>query len=278
MNLRAFLSPHRLARIFALFNIAFLAVDILVAHRENAFARHAEWAPIVFSSVATVLLVPGALGSDRPWAVMLDRLVGWGAIAVGLIGMLYHLESAFFEERTLRNLVYSAPFIAPVSYAGVGLLLVLLRSGDPEVKPESPAFGAWLVVLALFGFAGNFALSVLDHAQNGFFRASEWIPVVAAALAIGALVVTLAQPSSANIRFAWLVMAIQVVVGLTGAVLHNVASFRGSAASLVDRFVFGAPAFAPLLFADVAMLAGLGLWAMSRRSADQGVGVRETPR
>jgi hypothetical protein len=31
-----------------------------------------------------------------------------------------------------------------------------------------------------------------------------------------------------------------------------------------QRFVFGAPAFAPLLFADLAILAALGLWAQSR--------------
>ncbi|AKV00378.1 hypothetical protein AKJ09_07041 [Labilithrix luteola] len=266
MNLRAFVSPHRAARIFALFNIAFLAVDILLAHRENAFAKPAEWVPVVFSAMATLLLVPGALGSDRPWVVLCERLVGWGSIAVGLVGMVFHLESAFFEEQTLRNLVYSAPFIAPVSYAGVGLLIILLRSGDPAVRPDGPSFGPWLVVLALFGFAGNFALSVLDHAQNGFFRPSEWIPVASSALAISTLVVTLAQPNRSNIRLAFFVMGLQVVVGTLGFVLHSLASLSGSAASFIDRFVYGAPAFAPMLFADVALLAAIGLWVMARRA------------
>jgi hypothetical protein len=37
-----------------------------------------------------------------------------------------------------------------------------------------------LVLLALGGFVGNLGLSLLDHAQDGFFRWTEWIPVVAA--------------------------------------------------------------------------------------------------
>jgi len=35
----------------------------------------------------------------------------------------------------------------------------------------------WAIFLALGGFVGNFTFSVTDHAQNGFYHSSEWIPV-----------------------------------------------------------------------------------------------------
>jgi hypothetical protein len=171
--------------------------------------------------------------------------------------MLFHLESSFFAEQTLHNLVYSAPFVAPVSYVGVGLLILLLGSKDAA---DPATFGPWILVLALGGFIGNFALSLLDHAQNGFFRATEWIPVSAAALAIGFLVAALARPGAIPRRVCLAVMSLEVVVGLAGFVLHVMADLARPASALLDRFVFGAPAFAPMLFSDIALLAAIGFW------------------
>jgi hypothetical protein len=257
MKLLARVTPRRAAHVFALANIAFLGVDISLAHMENAFARRVEWAPIVFSAVATLLLLPSALGKSHRIVTVLDHVTGWGAIAVGVLGMVFHLESAFFARQTLHNLVYSAPFIAPLSYVGVGLLILLLRSEDAK----GPTLGPWLLVLSLGGFVGNFALSLLDHAQNGFFHPTEWIPVAAAAFAIGFLVVILAKPGAIPQRVGFAIMAAQVAVGLGGFALHVAADLRGSAVALLDRFVFGAPPFAPMLFADLALLASIGLWA-----------------
>ena len=51
---------------------------------------------------------------------------------VGLTGVVLHLESHFFYERTLRSLTYSAPFAAPLAYTGLGFLLIMNRMVDPE--------------------------------------------------------------------------------------------------------------------------------------------------
>ena len=257
MKLPARPTPQRAARLFAVSNMAFLGVDITLAHLANDFARPVEWAPIVFSAIATLLLLPGALGTHSVLTSTAELVAGWGAIAVGIVGMVLHLDSAFFAKQTLHDLVYSAPFVAPLSYVGVGLLVLLLRSEDAQ----QPSFGSWLVLLALGGFVGNFALSVLDHAQNGFFHVTEWIPVASAAMAIGFLVMTLAMPVAMPQRACLAVMAAQVVVGLTGFALHVGADIGSNAASKVDRFVFGAPPLAPMLFADLALLAAIGLWA-----------------
>jgi hypothetical protein len=186
--------------------------------------------------------------------------MGLFAIAIGVTGFVLHLQSAFFVQQTVRNLVYSAPFVAPLAYVGVGLLLLLVRSVDAS----SPEFGWWVILLALGGFLGNFALSLLDHAQNGFFSWAEWIPVFSAAFGASFLFVVLVWPSVALLRVTYAVLAIQAVVGVLGFFLHAVADYRRPAASLADRYLYGAPPFAPLLFANLALLGALGLWAMQR--------------
>lgn len=253
--------PVTIVEGFIAANVAFLAADILVAHAENDFARTDEWIPIVFSILATLCLIPGVVStrareSTNPLAIG----VAASCIVVGLAGMILHLESAFFVKQTLGNLVYSAPFAAPLAYVGLGLLLLL----DRFEKPDSPTWAGWVVFLALGGFAGNFALSLLDHAQNGFFRPVEWISVGAAAFACSFLAVALLWPSRALLRASLGVMALEVLVGVLGFVLHAQSDVhrRGSVS---DRVVHGAPVFAPLLFADLAILAAIGLVAMLRR-------------
>ena len=172
--------------------------------------------------------------------------------------MILHLESQFFALWTLSGLVYTAPFAAPLSYCGLGLLLVLNRLETPG----SETWSAWVVFLGLGGFGGNLALSLADHAQNGFFEASEWIPVASSAVAIGFLLVALWERTSAFLKLTLGVLAAQACVGVLGFVLHGLSIARGPAESLWGNVVHGAPVFAPLLFANLALLSGLGVWTL----------------
>lgn len=256
------ITPERALRLFIAANLGFLGVDIALAHAANSFAHELEWAPVVFSAVGALLLAPGLFG-ERLRARMrgVEVAVGLASIVVGLAGMLLHLRSSFFESQTLHDLVYAAPFAAPLAYVGVGLLILLVHME----RPESPAWGAWVVFLALGGFTGNLALSLLDHAQNGFFSRLEWTSVGAAAFGVSFLLVVALRPGDARLRAASLaVLAAEALVGALGFGLHVAANLRDPAPSLRDRFVFGAPAFAPLLFADLALLGALGIWALSR--------------
>ncbi len=253
------LTPERAVALFVIANFAFLGGDIAIAHLANQFADRVEWAPIVFSGAAVPLLVPGAAGVGPPrlWR-WIDVGVGACGIVVGVAGMLFHLASGFFADRTLHSLVYAAPFAAPLAYIGVGLLSILVR-----MEPAgSRAFGPWVLVLALGGFAGNFALSILDHAQNAFFRSTEWIPVVAAAYGASFLMLALLRPHPAFLRLCFGVCGAEAIVGLMGFAFHLLAAAPSPTASLLDRLVFGAPVFAPLLFTNMALLASIGLWAM----------------
>jgi hypothetical protein len=251
------LTPAFAADVFAISNLGFLGVDIALAHQANRYARVEEWLPVAFSAGATVLLAPILFGARMRRIAI---LVGVLSIALGIAGLIYHLRSGFFLEQTVRGLVYAAPFAAPLAYVGVGLLVLLSRLETPE----SPTWAAWILMLALGGFIGNFVLTLTDHAQNAFFSKSEWIAVGSAAFAVGFLAIATLRPHDrVHLRITLGVLAIQVVVGIAGAVLHwrGILSRPGP---IVDRVIYGPPAFAPLLFADLALLAGIGMWSLRR--------------
>lgn len=260
----------RAVEVFIIANLGFLALDVWIAHMTNRFERSAEWIPFYFSLAAPPLMIVAALVWRRAprAATAIGFAVGVGSLLVGIGGMVFHLQSHFFEQQTIRNLVYTAPFIAPLAYAGIGMLLIL----DRMVDRETIEWAQWVLFLALGGFAGNFILSLADHAQNGFFNRMEWIPVVLAALACAFLLVLVMRPLDPMLRRAtWWVMALQLVTGTLGFALHLCANLLREGANVWEKFVYGAPLFAPLLFANLAILAAIGMWALPARD-------RNTPR
>lgn len=254
---------HRplLIELFAIANLTFLSLDVFLAHSINAFRDPAEWVPVASGVAgATVLgasLVLGGFDLRRAPARWAGYVVGFAAILLGIVGLFLHLRSSFFEQQTLKSLVYAAPFAAPLSFAGLGFLVLLNRS----VAADSLAWGQWVLFFAWGGFVGNFALSLTDHAQNGFFDVREWIPVVAAALAVGFLFFVMLRPADARLLAAtWAVLGLQGLVGLLGFVFHVLADLRAGGPHLFHDVLHGAPPFAPLLFADLAALAAIAVW------------------
>jgi hypothetical protein len=113
---------------------------------------------------------------------------------------------------------------------------------------------------------GNFIFSVTDHAQNGFYHRTEWIPVCSSALAVGFMIVPLVmRVSRFFVRICAVLMLFQAAVGLAGFGLHLHADVYGVGPTLFDRIVYGAPVFAPMLFPDLVLLACIGLWVLYRR-------------
>jgi hypothetical protein len=254
-----------LVELFVIVNLAFLTVDNFLAHAVNRFRAWPEWIPIGFSGVAAAALAFGLWRANRrgtAWGPARGgAVVGVLAIVVGVAGLLFHLESQFFERMSLKSLVYTAPLAAPLAYAGLGLVLLLNRM----VEPESLEWDRWVVLLAGAGFVGNFALALLDHAQNGFFHVAEWIPVAGSAYAVAFLGMVVARPHDRRLLFVTLViLAAQVAIGVLGFAFHLYRDLTGPAGGLRDDFLYGAPVFAPLLFPNLALLAGLAVWDLWR--------------
>ncbi len=251
---------------FLAVNLAFLSLDILLAHATNGFARVEEWIPFGFSVLCALVLLPvTALAWRRnslEWANGL--VIGFGivSILVGLGGLVFHLECHFLREQTLKHLVYTAPFAAPLAYAGIGSLLVMNRQ---YARAEGWALG--VLFGALGGFFGNFVLALCDHAQNGFFRPVEWVAVAAPAFATGFLAALILVGSASRTFVLWVagILLVQGAVGTAGFAFHAWANLHGSAPDALSNFIHGAPAFAPLLFVNISILAGFGVLDLLER-------------
>jgi hypothetical protein len=249
-------------------NLGFLVLDVFLAHSINAFRHPAEWIPILYAAPAAAALSANLVLRGDGWRAGIGHwtgvLVGWGGISVGVAGLLWHLESGFFRETTLERLVYSAPFSAPLAFAGLGFLALLNRL----VPPDRLEWGRWVLFLAWGGFAGCFALALGDHAQNGFFQPAEWIAVAAGAIAVAFLAIPLAARVPGSYLTALLgVLAAEAAVGGIGFALHLVPVAKGGEAPLVERILYGAPPFAPLLVADLALLGALAVWDLREKGA-----------
>lgn len=241
---------------FLVLNFAVLAVDILLAHAVNSFAHKTEWIPFVFSIVATLVLGPVFLWSwvkkDMNKGRSVVILFGVASVLVGIAGMGFHLQSQFLRVQSIKHLVYTAPFVAPLAYSGVGSLLIFNRA---YARDSGWAFG--VAFGALGGYFGNFVLALCDHAQNGFFHPAEWLAVGASALATGFVAAAILVGSGSRTFLYWLlgVLAVQGSVGAAGFALHARANLDGQVESVVDRFIHGAPTFAPLLLINISVLA-----------------------
>lgn len=255
--------PQLWIEMFVTVNLAFLAADIFIAHSVNHFAKWPEYIPLYYSIAAPVVLAAvivlrWAGKFEAPWRDV-GYLVGWLAVLVGLGGVLYHLESRFFLDHTLKSLTYAAPFAAPLAYAGLGFLLLANRM----VAARSAEWARWVILLALGGFFGNFVLSLTDHASNGFFAKTEWIPVISSAFATGFLIVPLIMTVRRRFLDACLVvLLLQALVGILGFWFHMRANLIEPGHNLFDKLVNGAPPMAPLLFPNLVGLAFIGLWAL----------------
>lgn len=277
---RVIRSPHLrwlhdsqlLIELFVAANLAILAIDIEIAHSTNQFRKAAEYIPFYFSLTAPLVLavcifLRWILRRDAPWRGV-GYLIGGLSVLVGLAGVLYHLESSFFLDRTLRSLTYSAPFAAPLAYTGLGFLLLMNRM----TAAGSAEWARWVLLLALGGFLGNFVLSLADHAENGFFLRTEWIPVISSALAGGFLLVPiLFRVTRRYLDLCSVVMLLQASVGVLGFWFHLRANLVEPSSRLWDKLVNGAPPLAPLLFPNLVALAWIGLWALTPH-------LEETPR
>ena len=153
--------------------------------------------------------------------------------------------------------MYTAPFVAPLAFSGLGFLLGLNRM----VNAQLLEWGKWILFLTMSGFWGNFTLSLCDHAQNGFFNSREWIPVFTSAAAVGFLITAILR--SVDRVFLVICLAIMVLnsgVGLLGFYYHLSSNLHGISPNLRDNFLYGSPVFAPLLFPNLALLGVIGIW------------------
>jgi len=81
-----FLSRPQLVEVFVLLNLAFLSLDVFIAHSINSFGHWAEWIPFYFSAVTAIMLMGSflyyRLDVLRTGARRLGTIVGWTSILI----------------------------------------------------------------------------------------------------------------------------------------------------------------------------------------------------
>ena len=132
-----------LVELFVLFNLAFLTLDVFIAHSVNAFHHWAEWIPVYFAAISTVILLAGfyyyRFTFHKGWAGRLGLIVGWLSILVGITGIiglqvLVGMVGFYFHlvvdlqgpAPSLKDdILYGAPIFAPLLLPNLAILAAI---------------------------------------------------------------------------------------------------------------------------------------------------------
>lgn len=270
------LSRDQLVLLMAAINELFLGVDIYLAHSISGVITPNEWIPIVFgTSAGILLLLAGVLALRfRAAATVIANLVFLGSIAVGLLGVYFHLVRAGLigggseAGAAVGMLVWAPPFLGPFAFTLVGALGISAAwVEDPPDSGRLRLLGKTHVQLpysktrAYFLIVGIFALvtvlsSSFDHARSRFENPWVWLPLLigvygtVVAIAIGFI----ERPSRLDVLVFAVAMVLFIVVGLVGWLLHANTNLVGQGVVVVERFIRGSPLLAPMLYANVGLL------------------------
>lgn len=275
------LSRDQLMLLMAAVNEIFLGIDTYLAHRITGTLRPGEWIPIVFGPIAGFLLLFAGLIAlrRRPAATLIATATLLASIAVGLLGAFFHLRNAVLpnapagQQITINLTVWAPPILAPLTFALVGILGI--SAAWIELPPDSGTLAlpagwrlrlpysktqAYLFLVSL-GCLATVVSSVLDHARVNFQNPWLWLPTAAGVFAtvVAAMLAGLRQRGRSDLLVYCAAMLLMILVGLVGAWLHvNDNLVRGSTV-VVERFIFGAPFLAPLLFCNMGALGLIAL-------------------
>ncbi len=257
-------------------NEIMLGVDTYLSHVLNNTILFREWIAIIFGwGSGIILLGVGVIAArKRSLANKLATPIFILSIVVGLLGAYFHiirgiLPSAPLGERvTFDLLIWAPPILAPLAYAGVGLLG--LSAAWPEEPRESgilhlplslkvqlpyPKSNAYFLMVSL-GILVALVSSVLDHARHGWAHSSFWWPVIAGIFGtvVAAMMGGSKRPSSIDYYTYYAAMLLLIFVGVLGTYFHIRADLTTDNLIIVERFLRGAPFMSPLLFTNMGIL------------------------
>jgi hypothetical protein len=275
-RLRIPLARDQVMLLLAAFNEAFLGLDIYLAHNIDGTVRGYEWIPILFGPMAGVALVIAGLIAwrNRFLANIIGTVIFFLSCVVGLLGSYFHLyrglllDAPVGEQITARVLVLAPPLLGPLTFILVGIIGIsaawqedptgsgsLILWGQRRLAMPLSKTRAYFLLAALFILA-TLLSSVLDHARTDFANPWLWLPTLGGVFAV---IVTTSMGALRRLERSDLLtfiaaMLLLMLVGAIGAVLHLERNLTDLGTILGERFLKGAPMFAPLLFANMGLL------------------------
>jgi hypothetical protein len=275
-RLRIPLARDQVMLLLAAFNEAFLGLDIYLAHNIDGTVRGYEWIPILFGPMAGVALVIAGLIAwrNRFLANIIGTVIFFLSCVVGVLGSYFHLyrglllDAPVGEQITARVLVLAPPLLGPLTFVLVGIIGIsaawqedptgsgsLILWGQRRLAMPLSKTRAYFLLAALFILA-TLLSSVLDHARTDFANPWLWLPTLGGVFAV---IVTTSMGALRRLERSDLLtfiaaMLLLMLVGAIGAGLHLQRNLTDLGTILGERFLKGAPMFAPLLFANMGLL------------------------
>jgi hypothetical protein len=286
------LTRDQLMMLMVAVNLLFLGLDTYIAHIESGTIVPREWIPIIFGTAAGLLLLCAGLIAfrRRTLASLIATLTLLASVAVGLLGMYFHLVRAALptapagQRLTLDLLVWAPPILGPLAFVMVGLLgMSAAWVEDPPGSGTLVIFRNWRLHLpysktrAYFfivgmGMIAALVSSVLDHARTGFANPAVWIASVVGVFGLCAAVTmgAIEQPTRLDTLTYAVAMLLLIIAGPVGALFHIQANLVAGAEVVLERFVRGAPLLAPMLYANMGVIGLLVLLQTPEQPANQG--------
>lgn len=270
------LSRDQIMLLMAAMNEMLLGLDVFLAHSTSGTIVPYEWIPIIFGPAAgLVLLLAGLLAlRRRAIANLLASGVFIASIIVGVLGSYFHFVRAsipigiFGRWLSLDMLVWAPPILGPIAFAGIAVLglsaawseeppdsgVLSLVGGKKLHLPYSKTRG--YLFLISFGILAALVSSALDHARTGFVNPWVWVPLIAGVFAtiVAVYLGFLDKPGKADLLTYIGAMALLIVVGVIGAILHVQADLTADSKFVLERFLRGAPFMAPMQFSNLGLL------------------------
>jgi len=260
----------------------FIGFEHYLAHSFSGTIVLREWIPIIYAPIAGLFLLLSVLIATRhrALATAVGTLSLVGSVAVGLLGMYFHIMRAILPSGptgarvTLDLLVWAPPVLGPLFLSLVGMVgitaiwredppdsgILVLPTGQRVRLPHSKTRTYFLLVA--LGILAATSASALDHARTHFENPWLWVPTVVGVFAtvVVAVLAVIERPTRTDLTTLVFALILLLVVGPVGLVLHIEANLTTQNAIVIERFLRGAPVFAPMLFTNMGMLGLVALF------------------
>ena len=236
-------------------NFLFIGVDVLMAHSQNNYFR---WAliPVGYSVVAVLAVVTVITFQARTVVRRVFQIAMWLGVLVGVAGTFFHVHGNSMSGQVSfhRLLVEGSPVAAPIAFAGIAAFALV----SEHYQEAGRRFR--LLVLVGVGFMAAAVAAFLDHARLDFTPGYTMIPILSGTLAaISCFYIAAYKAEATETRIFLSILALSAFVGLAGFVFHVLGDLAGTQDVVWVRFLYRNPILGPLLFCDLALLAGLSI-------------------
>ncbi len=292
---------QRSLALIAGFSSLLSGLEVAYEHYRGSYSPRIMYSPIILSPALLVAGLAAALSRRAARTVL--PIVSLLTIADGAIGFVFHVRGVHRKPGGWRvpvfNLVMGPPVFAPLLFAisgYLGLIAALLRrEGDPVVPPpapmdRTPLWMSWLprgisrrgITLEQHVREGRFqkhvavaagvsalfsgAEALYSHYKNNFNYGVQWTPIAVAPVLFVAGIGTVWSRRVARTLLP-LASALALLDGTIGTLYHVRGILRrpGGLKLPLYNVMYGAPLFAPLLFAASGFM---GLLASLLRRVD----------